>query len=58
MLITEASSRQRMRAGLSEECISAAQLMMHCEQLRNFWGKVVCEEYEDVRQLSCKSVCC
>merc|ERR1712083_1124537 len=31
----------RMRAGLSEECISAlaAELMMHCEQLRNFWGK-------------------
>ena len=60
MLITEASSRQRMRAGLSEECISAlaAQLMVHCEQLRNFWGKIVCEEYEDVCQLSCKSVCC
>ena len=23
-----------------------------------FWGKVVCDEYEDVRQLSCKSVYC
>ena len=42
MLITEASSRQRMRAGLSEECISALapQLMMLCEQLRNFWEKL------------------
>ena len=39
MLITEASSRQRMRAGLSEECISAlaAELMM---QLRNFGEKL------------------
>ena len=53
MLITEASSRQRMRAGFSEECISAlaAQLMVHCEQLRIFWGEIVCEKYEDVRHI-------